>query len=206
MCRYIIIASLFVLTFSTSAADLTNEQRSAMESRIKPAGKVCLLGQTDCSRGLGSNVSESSAGLQSTNHTDNTKISSSAEGCSFDIEVGDSLQFSMESMSVSASCPDITVNLRHTGNMPASAMGHNWVLSKDADSAEVASDGADAGIDNHYVKPGDARVIAYTTLIGGGESDSITFSSEKLDSDNEYIFFCSFPGHSFVMRGVLKIT
>ena len=202
MCRYIFITSLFVLAFSTQAEDLTSEQRSAIESRIKPAGKVCLLGQTNCGSGSVSTVSVGDNGLQPSSE----KASSSAEGCSFDIEVGDSLQFSMEAMSVSASCKDITVNLRHTGNMPASAMGHNWVLTKDSDSAEVAADGADAGMDNDYVKPEDARVIAYTPLIGGGESTSITFSFDKLDSSSEYIFFCSFPGHSFVMRGVLKIA
>ena len=202
MCKYIFVTSLFVLALSIQAEDLTSEERSAIESRIKPAGKVCLLGQTDCGSGLVPTVSVNDIGLQSSYE----KVSSSAEGCSFDIEVGDNLQFSMEAISVSVSCKDITVNLRHIGNMPVSAMGHNWVLTKDSDSAEVATDGADAGMDNDYVKPEDARVIAYTPLIGGGESTSITFSFDKLDSSSEYIFFCSFPGHSFVMRGVLKLA
>ena len=202
MCRYIFITSLFVLALSTQAEDLTSEQRLAIESRIKPMGKVCLLGQTDCGSNLIATVSGGDIGLQSSDE----KASSSAVGCSFDIEVGDSLQFSMEAMSVSASCKDITVNLRHTGNMPVSAMGHNWVLTKNSDSAGVALDGVDAGMDNDYVKPEDARVIAYTPLIGGGESTSITFSFDRLDSNSEYIFFCSFPGHSYVMRGVLKIA
>ncbi len=206
MCRYILFTSLFVFAVSIHAETLTSEQRSAIESRIKPIGKVCLLGQTDCAKSLASNPSVSDSGLQSTEEADNAQLSASADGCSFDMEVGDSLDFSMEVMSVSASCNEITVNLRHTGNMPASAMGHNWVLSTNADSAKVASDGADAGLDNDYVKPGDKRVIAYTALIGGGESTSITFSSDKLDSDSEYIFFCSFPGHSYVMKGVLKIA
>ena len=202
MCRYIFVTSLVLLALSIQAEDLTSEERLAIESRIKPAGKVCLLGQTDCGSGLVPTLVGNDIDLQSSDE----RISSSAEGCSFDIEVGDNLQFSMEAMSVSASCKDVTVNLRHIGNMPVSAMGHNWVLTKDSDSAEVASDGADAGIDNDYVKPADARVIAYTPLIGGGESTSITFSFNKLDSNSEYTFFCSFPGHSFVMRGVLNIT
>ena len=129
-----------------------------------------------------------------------------ANDCDLTVEAGDSLKFNASSLSVPSTCGSVTLNLKHGGKMPKTVMGHNWVLTKDSDSAEVASDGADAGMDSDYVKPEDARVIAYTPLIGGGESTSITFSFDKLDSNSEYIFFCSFPGHSFVMRGVLKIT
>ena len=50
-------------------------------------------------------------------------------------------------------------------------MGHNWVLTKTADMAGVASDGATASVANDHIKPGDARVIAHTKIVGGGESD-----------------------------------
>ena len=55
------------------------------------------------------------------------------------------------------------------------------------------------------MKPGDARVLAFTEVIGGGESNSVTFDLAAL-TDSESTYFCSFPGHWTVMKGVLKIT
>ncbi len=48
-------------------------------------------------------------------------------------------------------------------------MGHNWVLSKEADMQPIATDGLTAGIDKDYLKEGDARIIAHTKLIGAKE-------------------------------------
>jgi azurin len=45
-------------------------------------------------------------------------------------------------------------------------MGHNWVLAKDADAAGIVNDGLAASINNNYVKPGDARVIAHIVIVG----------------------------------------
>jgi len=39
--------------------------------------------------------------------------------CSFDLEVGDYLKFSAADMTVEKSCESITVNLKHTGQLPA---------------------------------------------------------------------------------------
>ncbi|MCR6663888.1 MAG: plastocyanin/azurin family copper-binding protein [Luteimonas sp.] len=64
-----------------------------------------------------------------------------------------------------------------------------------------AAAGASAGIANSYLPAGDARVLAYTRVIGGGESDTITFSTAKLKKGEDYTFFCSFPGHWAIMRG-----
>lgn len=50
------------------------------------------------------------------------------------------------------------------------------------------------------------RVIAHTRLIGGGETDRVTFSLADLKSDEAYEFFCSFLGHRTLMKGVFKIV
>ena len=86
----------------------------------------------------------------------------------------------------------------------AQAMGHNWVLTKTADMAGVASDGATASVANDHIKPGDARVIAHTKIVGGGESTTITFPTSALKKGEAYSFFCSFPGHSSIMKGAFK--
>ena len=85
-------------------------------------------------------------------------------------------------------------------------MGHNWVLTKTADVQAAATDGIPAGLGNDYVKGGDARVIAYTKIVGGGETDSVSFAVDKLKAGESYTFFCSFPGHSSIMKGSLQLT
>jgi len=88
--------------------------------------------------------------------------------------------------------------------MPAQGMGHNWVLAKTADVAGVSSDGMGAGLPNDYIKKGDARVIAHTKVIGGGQTTSVKFATSALKAGESYTFFCSFPGHSAIMKGAFK--
>ena len=80
-------------------------------------------------------------------------------------------------------------------------MGHNWVLTDTANAQAVGTDGMSAGPANQYVKPNDDRVYASTKIIGGGESTSITFSTEKLKAGGDYTFICSYPGHWAIMKG-----
>ena len=66
-------------------------------------------------------------------------------------------------------------------------------------------DGMAAGLDKNYVKDGDTRVIAHTKIIGSGEKDSVTFDVSKLKEGEQYMFFCTFPGHSALMKGTLTL-
>ena len=125
--------------------------------------------------------------------------------CAFNIEVGDGLTFSMKEMNISNDCEEITVTLKHTGNLGKSVMGHNWVLSRASDVAELAQKGIAAGLDNDYLPADDQRIIAATKIIGSGEETNISFDPSILSSNEKYIYFCSFPGHSFVMKGNLSV-
>lgn len=129
-----------------------------------------------------------------------------AANCSAEIEGNDAMQFNKTSMTVPTSCKDFTVKLTHTGKLPKAAMGHDWVLTKAADMGAVDSDGLTAGLANNYIKTGDTRVIAHTKIVGGGESDSVTFPVSKLKAGESYMFFCSFPGHWTTMKGTLVLT
>jgi len=115
------------------------------------------------------------------------------------------MQFNQKSVSVSASCPTITVELKHTGSLPVAAMGHNVVITETANANDVAQAGIKAGAPA-YVPEGDARVIAATEMVGGGQSTSISFPGNKLTAGGDYSFFCSFPGHSAIMRGKVEVT
>lgn len=129
-----------------------------------------------------------------------------AAQCSVDIEANDAMQFNKKSIDVGKSCKQFTVNLKHVGKMPKTAMGHNWVLTAKADEQAVISDGSKAGPAADYIKAGDARVIAHTKLIGGGESATATIPVAKLKAGTDYAFFCSFPGHAAMMKGTLKLN
>lgn len=129
-----------------------------------------------------------------------------AADCSVQIEGNDAMQFNKSSIEVPKACKSFTVQLKHAGKMPKAAMGHNWVLAKTADVQAVANDGIAAGLDKQYVKPGDARVVAHTKVVGGGESDSVAVDVSKLKAGESYTFFCSFPGHSGVMKGSFALA
>jgi azurin len=85
-------------------------------------------------------------------------------------------------------------------------MGHNWVLSQNAVVQAVATEGMSAGLAANYVPQGDARVVAFSKVIGGGETTSVTFSTSGLTVGEGYTFFCSFPGHSYSMRGAFNVN
>ena len=84
-------------------------------------------------------------------------------------------------------------------------MGHNVVVAKTADMKGIDADGIKAGLDANYVKAGDTRVIAHSKVIGGGESTSVKIPVAKLSGDGPYSFFCSFPGHSALMKGTITL-
>ena len=127
-----------------------------------------------------------------------------AAECSVDVEANDAMQFNTKEITISKSCKEFTINLKHTGQLPKAAMGHNIVITKSADMQAVETDGIAAGADKNYVKDGDERVIAHTKLVGGGESDSVKVPVDKLTGDD--VFFCSFPGHGSMMKGTVKLV
>ena len=95
----------------------------------------------------------------------------------------------------------ITLTLNHNGKLDKKIMGHNFVLLKaGVDVVDFATRALEAR-DNEYIPEGD-EVIAYTKLIGGGESDTITFDAPTKGS---YNYICSFPGHYGIMKGILVI-
>ncbi len=128
-----------------------------------------------------------------------------AADCSVDLKANDAMQFDLKEMTVPKSCKEFTIRLTHTGTLPVTTMGHNVVVAKAADKMGIATDGITAR-DNNYIKVGDARVLAASKVIGGGESTSVTFSTVGLVKGGDYDFFCSFPGHVALMSGKVIVT
>ena len=123
--------------------------------------------------------------------------------CATTIEANDAMQYNVDAIAVPASCTQFTINLKHAGALAANVMGHNLVVAKEADMAAIVSDGA--GSAPEFVKAGDARIVAHTKMIGGGESSSVTFDVAKIKDGGPFKFFCSFPGHVSLMKGSIQI-
>jgi len=93
----------------------------------------------------------------------------------------------------------VKLTLKHTGKLPAKAMGHNIVILKKGVDVNEFGGKAIAAKDNQYI-PKDALgdIIAYSKVIGGGESTTIEFTAPL---PGIYKFICSFPGHYAMMKG-----
>lgn len=109
----------------------------------------------------------------------------------------DQMKFNLEEIKVKEG-QKVRLILKHVGQLPENAMGHNFVLLKQGtDLAEFAQQAAGAA-DNEYIPSGTDKVIAHTEMIGGGEQTSIEFEAPAAGT---YDFICSFPGHYIQMQG-----
>lgn len=130
-----------------------------------------------------------------------------AEDKKIEITGNDSLQFSTKAIEV-APGDKVTLTLKHIGSpsLPKAAMGHNFVLLKEGTKVPEFSAKAMKATTTDYIPTDDEskkEIIAHTKLIGGGQSDTITFTAPK--EPGAYPFICSFPGHNALMSGVFTV-
>lgn len=128
-----------------------------------------------------------------------------APPCSIDVEGQPGKKFAPAHIVVPATCKDFTVRLIHTGKNSKEKAGHNWVLTKTEDIDAVMVDGIKAGAAHDFLAPGDARILAKTPMLGGGETATVTFPVSRLAAGQSYTFYCSFPAHAQHMRGTLAL-
>src|SRR5215469_195730 len=96
-----------------------------------------------------------------------------ADPCKLTLESTDQMQFSVHELVVPSECEEVEVTLRHSGQLPARAMGHDWVLAKDSDVSAIVNAGLAAGPAKGYLPENDPRIIAATAIVGGGESATV---------------------------------
>ena len=104
-----------------------------------------------------------------------TTVQSSTMSNNVILNSNDQMKFDKKIIRVNSN-QRVTLTLNHNGRFPAISMGHNFVLiKKDVDVNEYALRAAGAR-NSEYIPEGDNE-IAYTKMLGGGESDTITFLS-----------------------------
>lgn len=119
------------------------------------------------------------------------------EMAELEITGNDQMQFNKKEFRVKAG-QKVKLTLKHVGEMPKNVMGHNWVLLKKGTDISDFGQKAVAAANNDYIPQNTDQVIAYTELIGGGETTTIEFTAPAAGT---YDFICSFPGHYAVMQG-----
>ena len=144
---------------------------------------------------------------QNTNEKKQSKMKSSTKDQTIvekEIEIvlnSDDLMRFDKNMLLVQSGQKITLTLNHTGKMDKSIMGHNFVLLKKDVDVIAFAEKAVLAKNNEYIPEGD-EVIVYTKLLGGGESDTITFDAPE---KGYYTFLFTFPGHWGLMKGKLVV-
>lgn len=118
------------------------------------------------------------------------------------ISGNDAMQFDKKVLKVKAGAK-VKLTLRHTGRMPVNVMGHNVViLNKDVNVNAFGSAASVAKATDYIPQDFKDKIIAYTPLIGGGQTTSVTFEAPEVGT---YTFICSFPGHYALMRGTFTV-
>ena len=108
----------------------------------------------------------------------------------------DELKYAVDKLEAPANAK-ITLTLKNV----STANKHNWVLAKPGQMDAIAAEGIAAGEAANYIKDG-PNVIAHTKLVAAGASESITFDAP---APGDYPFFCTFPGHNLLMKGIRTI-
>lgn len=128
--------------------------------------------------------------------TESVEKTPAADAITINLGSNDQMQYDKNELKAKAG-QKVTLVLTHNGQMAKAVMGHNFVLLKQGtDIAEFATE-AMAASDSEYIPASDA-IIAHTSLIGGGESVSVTFEAPAAGT---YDYICSFPGHYGMMKG-----
>jgi azurin len=120
------------------------------------------------------------------------------------IEVGDNMKF-LPAAIAAAPGESIKVVITHVGKLPKAAMGHNFVLLKKGIDAKKLVEACSSAAESNYVAASvTPQLLAYTRLIGPGETADALFTVPAERGD--YTFVCTFPGHFAVgMKGVLTV-
>lgn len=100
---------------------------------------------------------------------------------------------------------EVKLTFKNVGKLPKEAMGHNVVILKEGADVEAFALEALKEKANEYIPQTDAmknEIVAYTKLLGPGESDTITFT---IAGPGVYDFICTFPGHHGTMKGQIVV-
>jgi azurin len=127
-----------------------------------------------------------------------------AQETKIEITGNDQMQYNIKAFEVTEG-QKVVLSFKHIGQLPAAAMGHNVVILKAGTAVPAFSAKCATAKDNQYIPTDDESkklMVAHTKMLGGGESDQVTFTAPAAGS---YPFICTFPGHFAIMQGVMTV-
>lgn len=109
------------------------------------------------------------------------------------IEGTNMMRFSVETIKAKPG-EKLTITLKSVSQMDKSQMAHNWVLLKQGtDALNFVTKGLEHP-KTEFIDPAlKGKVIAKTGMLGGGETDSVTFTVPGQKGEYEYV--CTFRAH-----------
>ena len=128
-----------------------------------------------------------------------------AEECKIVISGSDMMRFDTNEINIDKNCEKFVITLKHSGNLPINAMGHNIVFLETKNLQKITSKvNMSHGIENGFI-PELKEVLFKSKMIGGGQETTLEIDPNVFTSGGEYMFICSFPGHYALMKGKLNI-
>jgi azurin len=133
-----------------------------------------------------------------------TTKSGAAGGRTIEISASDAMKYDVTEITAKPG-EKLHVVLKAIGSMPKLAMGHNFVLLKQGVSPQEVSNAAFNARATDFIPPDfKDKIIAHTTLVGGGETAELTFTAPTKPGTYDYL--CTFPGHFATgMKGTLTV-
>jgi azurin len=131
-------------------------------------------------------------------------LNAAAEVAKIEVTGNDQMQYNIKLFEVTAG-QKVVLSFKHIGQLPALAMGHNLVILKAGTAVPTFATKCAPAKDTGYIPQDEEskkEMVAHTKMLGGGESDEITFTAP---APGDYPFICSFPGHFAIMQGVMKV-
>ena len=128
----------------------------------------------------------------------------SAQDAKIEITGNDQMQYNIKAFEVTEG-QKVVLSFKHIGQLPAIAMGHNVIILKAGTAVPAFATKCAPAKDTGYIPQDEEskkEMVAHTKMLGGGESDEITFTAPAA---GEYPFICSFPGHFAIMQGVMTV-
>jgi azurin len=131
-------------------------------------------------------------------------LHASAQDAKIEITGNDQMQFNTKAFTVTEG-QKVVLSFKHIGQLPALAMGHNFVILNSGTAVPAFATKCAPAKDTGYIPQDEEskkQMVAHTKMLGGGESDEITFTAPAA---GDYPFICTFPGHFAIMQGVMTV-
>lgn len=128
----------------------------------------------------------------------------SAQDAKIEITGNDQMQYNVKAFEVTEG-QKVVLSFKHIGQLPAVAMGHNVVILKSGTVVPAFATKCAPAKDTAYIPQDEESkkaIVAHTKMLGGGESDEVTFTAPAA---GDYPFICTFPGHFAIMQGVMTV-